>query len=342
LSESAKTKTDETRYLLGDLSEGGKTGVEDEFFADDAKFEAVELAEDELIDAYVRSELSSEEERQFKAKLFHSRRLVERLNFARALAERADSFLSSAPRSASEPSISFSSPPAKPTIKWWRGFIAQPQSWGIALSACAGLILVAGIILLSGWLRLRSESERLTAAQVAVQHQKDEFDRMAAEQGTRDAQLNVELQREKDKRAEDLKLIAELQLANEGKEAKDHQTFLSTFATVFLTPGSARSGGQGQSELRISPKTTIARIQLGLEKNEYSSYNAAINADGVEVFRKNGLKPHITGSGSQLLLSHPSQRLASGEYIVHVEGVTASGKIESVNDYVFRVVKTNF
>jgi hypothetical protein len=326
---------------LGDLPEDEKTQAEEVFFADDARFEAVELAEDELLDAYVRNELSPEERRQFKAKLFYSPRLVERLNFAMALAERANSYLSSEPGSSSEGSTSFTSAPAKPTIRWWRGFFPQPPSWRMALSACTAIILVAGVAFVSGWLRLRSESERLAAAQAAVQRQKEELDGMAAQQGTRTAQLNTDLQREKDQRAEDLKLIEELQLANERKE-RQNQPLLSTFATVFLTPGSSRSGGQRQSELTMGSKTTIAWIQLALEKIEYSAYNAAITADGAEVFRRNGLKAHNTRSGAQLLLSLPSQRLLPGDYLVHVEGVTGSGQIESVNDYVFRVItKTN-
>ena len=64
--------------------------MEEAFLADDSKFEAVELAEDELIDAYVRAELSAEQLQQFHKKLLTSPRLVERVHFARALAERTD------------------------------------------------------------------------------------------------------------------------------------------------------------------------------------------------------------------------------------------------------------
>jgi len=186
-------------------------------------------------------------------------------------------------------------------------------------------------------LRLRSESGRLASEQTALQRQKEELDKLSAEQRTKTEQLNAELQQERAQRAEDLKFIEELEQANKPKETQARQLPLSTFATVFLTPGSLRSGGS-QSELTIGAGTTTARIQVALQKKEYPNYNAEIKtADGTTVFRKNGLKPISTQSGPQLLLSLPSQRLPPDNYIVHVDGVTASGQVESVDDYVFRV-----
>lgn len=208
------------------------------------------------------------------------------------------------------------------------------------MAVCAVLVLVVGIVLVSGWLRLRSESERLASERAALQRQKEELDKLSGQQLTRTEQLNAELQRERDQRAEDLKLIEELQRAGKLKEPTNRSPVLSTFAAVFLTPGSLRSGGGGRRELAIGPGTTTARLQLALEKNDYPNYSAEIKtADGTVVFRKDGLKPHNGGSGQQLLLSLPSRRLAPGDYNAHVDGVTASGQVESVNDYAFRVVK---
>ena len=76
MSESANKDSAEMRYLLGDLSEEEKTRMEEDFFADDSKLESLELAEDELIDAFVRNELSPKGRQQFKAKLRFSSRLA--------------------------------------------------------------------------------------------------------------------------------------------------------------------------------------------------------------------------------------------------------------------------
>jgi hypothetical protein len=324
------------RYLLGNLSEDEKIRMEDAFFADDSKFEDLELAEDELIDAYVRNELSPEEQQQFKAKLLGSKRLRERVNFAGTLAEKADSFHSAI--HSLEPELSFRSPSAKSGIRWKAGFFAPQPAWRTAVFACASLILVAGVVLFSGWLRLRNESQRLASERLELQHQKEELEKLSGAQPTTE-QLTAQLQREREQRAEDLKRIEELQQANPLKEQPTRGSALATIATVLLTPGSLRGSGGSQSQLLIRPETTAARVQLALDKNEYPTYSATIKtADETVVFRKNHLRAHATRSGPQLLLSLPSRLLhASDDYIVHVDGVIRSGQLENVNDYQFRV-----
>lgn len=342
MSDAAERYTTEMRYLLGDLSEDEKTRMEEAFFADDSKFEAVEVAEDELIDAYVRNELSPEEQLQFKAKIQTSLRLMGRVNFAQILAEKANSSLSTEVEGSNQPVLSPASPAAKPKTPWWKGFFAQQPAWRMMIAACGLFIVVAGVVLVSGRLYLRHESERLAAERAAYQHQREQLEKLSTEQRTRAEQLAAELQRAQDQRAQDLKSIEELQQALKLKEAGTRQSLLGTLATVFLTPGSVRSSGTGQPELVVGPETKLARLQLALEKNDYPTYNATIKtADEAEVFRKNGLKSLNTPSGPQLRLSLPSQRLTPNNYIVHVDGVTASGQVESVNDYAFRVKTKN-
>jgi hypothetical protein len=269
--------------------------------------------------------------------LLASPRLVERVNFARALAEKAHSVLSPEAEEWIEREVSVSSPMAKPKPLWWGGFIAHQPPWGMAMAACAIFVLVGGIALFSGWSRLRSESERLSSEQAALQRQKEELDKLSVEQRTRTEQLSAELQRERDQRAEDLKLIEELQRANKLKETQPQQSILTRFATVLLTPGSLRSGGR-QSVLPLGPATTTARVQVALQKNDYPKYNAEIKTpDGSVVFHKDGLKPHLTGSGPQLLLYVPTRSLSPNDYLVHVDGVTAAGQVESVDDYALPV-----
>ena len=320
------------RYLLEDISDDEKARVEDSFFADDAKFEAMELAEEELIDAFVRNELSAEAQRQFKAKLLRSPRLTERVNFARALIEKADSIILPEAIIAREPEHSFSSRAAPGKTSWLGSVFAQRPAWGMAL-ACAVLLLVGALVLVPGWLRIRKESEQLAAERAALQQRKDELDRRASEQGANTQQLTAELQQEREQRAE---LIQQLQQAHAFEEKRTRQGALTTIATVFLTPGSLRSGSVGQAQLIIGPETNTARLQLAL-KNDYPRYNATIKSEGAEIFRSVGLRARVTHSGAQLLLSVPSRLLKANDYIIHVDGVPTSGSPESFNDYHLRV-----
>jgi hypothetical protein len=324
------------RYLLGDLSEDEKTRMEEAFFADDSKFEAVELAEDDLIDAYIRKELSPEELRRFKAKVLRSPRLLERVNFATALSEKADSFRA---QEAEAPLEQAPAPAVETTPRWWKGFFAQQPAFGMAMTACVLFVLVAGALLISGWLRLRSEFEQLANERASLQRQKEELDKQLAAQRAKIDEQDAQAQRERDQRAQDAESI-EQGGTDKLRESTNRQPSAITVATVLLTSGSLRSGDAGKPKVVIGPQAISAQLRIRLDKNEYPIYNAIVKTlDEVEVFRQPRLKPQNTRSGPQLLLSVPAQKLRPNDYTVEVEGVTPSGVTELVADYSFRVLK---
>src|SRR5262249_8016743 len=95
------------RYLLETLSEEEQIRLEEEFSVGGPESEEIEMAEDELIDRYVRNELSARDKSRFEERLI-SRRLTERVELAKLLATRAD-----APKPVSTPST-----PTK--LSWWQ------------------------------------------------------------------------------------------------------------------------------------------------------------------------------------------------------------------------------
>ncbi len=332
MSDPAQKNQAEWRYLLGELSEEEKALTEEAFFADDSTFEAIELAEDELLDAYVRGELSPAGQGQFEARLRASPRLMERLNFATALAEKADSLLLDG-MEASRPPARWASPaPTKPGAHRWTAFFVRRPAWGMAL-ACAVLILAMGVAFVS--MRSRQQEAERLALEKRVEQQLEQ-DRLSREQRTRDDQLAAQRQREKDKEAADRKVVEEAQRKDQRENPLVRS--LSAFATVLLTPGSVRGNGNGQSELILKPETTTARLRLALEKNEYSTYSVTIKSvDEIEVFHLARLKSHNAGNGPELLLTVPSKRLAPNTYIVRIVGITSSGQAERVSDYELKV-----
>src|SRR5437764_949238 len=60
------------RYLLGDLPEQEMERLAEEYFADDEAWEALNAVESDLIDAYVRAELSQELQQKFTAHFMNS------------------------------------------------------------------------------------------------------------------------------------------------------------------------------------------------------------------------------------------------------------------------------
>jgi hypothetical protein len=331
LSDNAIEESAKKRYLLGKSSDDEKTLLEEGFFADDSEFEALEIAEDELVDGFVRNKLSPEDRRQFTARLIKSDRLNERVNFARVLVERADSLV--APEqdvcAAPEPSVDSSS--AHSGRRWWEGLFAQP-AWRTALAASVVLITLASGILISRWWQVTRESERVAAERALLQRQKEELDKQALEQQAKNEQITAEMKRDQERLAEKLSALEEAD-----KQITPTPQQPVGFASVFLSPGSLRSGGD-RSELKVRPDTTTAKLFIELERNDYPSYSVTIRAvdNDQVVFSKKGIKPRTTGAGQVLVVLVPANRLPPSDYNVSVDGVTASGGLESVEDYAFR------
>src|SRR5215467_4507664 len=84
-------------YLLGNLSEEAQVQVEDRAFADPDYLAAVEAAEADLIDAYVRGELSEPDRRQFERLFLLSSERRKKVEFAKALAQVAAEYTPAQP-----------------------------------------------------------------------------------------------------------------------------------------------------------------------------------------------------------------------------------------------------
>src|SRR5215510_12054606 len=74
------------RYLLGDLTEEQQVEVEDRAFADKEYLALVTAVENDLIDEYVRHELSEMDQQKFESRFLASADRRKRVEFAKALA----------------------------------------------------------------------------------------------------------------------------------------------------------------------------------------------------------------------------------------------------------------
>jgi hypothetical protein len=120
-------RIDETllrKYLLGDLSEDEQVDVEDRAFADQEFLRALEAAEADLIDAWVRGDLSPSERRAFERQFLVSPQRRNKVDFARALAK----------------VLSESKPAEAPRKTFWRWPFGM--QWTPALQWAAGLAIL--------------------------------------------------------------------------------------------------------------------------------------------------------------------------------------------------------
>jgi len=315
---NSQKETNEIRYVLGTLAPQDVDRMEEALFEDDTKLEELETVETDLIDAYVREELSAEVRRQFDARVQKSPALWKRVKFAGTLKDKiAESAIEVEPHPHPEP-------------KWWEKLFAGPV---FAATVAASLIIAAGgIFLFLAWRNVRNDSYRLASERAALARESKSRQQQTTELQTKAEQLAAELQTERNQRAEDRKLIEQLQEANATGRA-----LRSSIASIFLMPGTLRSSGK-VPQIILRTGTNTVELKLSNDANGFPSYNVTVETDeGRVVVSQNRLKTYR----GVLIIAVPAQRLAAGDYLVRVSGVRPSGQVESVNEYQFRVLKAH-
>lgn len=313
------------------MSDQEKVRIEESYFDDDKSFQELEIIEDELVDNYVRGQLSAAEREHFEKLLRSSARLSRRVQFARMLANRIG-------QQSGNPAINPVAAEITPVMftgkqSWWQKIfdLNQPgRKFAIAGSAVIVLIIVG---LLFGWMQLRESSRRLQNERAALQQQRETLDAQSREQTSKLNQLAADLEKERNLRAEDQKLIESL-----GKESGKEEAVAPTFASLFLSPGTSRDTSATGQTLNLRPAQKEVRLFFSVG-DEYKTYEATIiNQDGNEIVNRGGLKPRQTRSGKQIILQFPVARISDGSYVVRVSGQTPTGA-EAFNNYAFHVVR---
>lgn len=292
----------------------------------DENLEEIEIAEEELIDAYVRGELSLEERKLIEKGLRSSPQLRERLHFARLLADAADR--TSAPEVSSYRLHDQRPTPRKSWWAFWLTFGPRPASQ-MALAAAALMVVIGGVGLLAGGIGLRRQSQQLTAERAALEQQKLELQKSVAEQRVAINQITTQLREAEQKRESDEQRIAEL---TQALEQKSSVSSVATLATFFLPPIS-RSGPE--QEFRPDPRASKIRLRLVVDSVDYVGFLAQVkNSQNQEVFKSPLRRPR---SGKLVTITISSKKLPSGLYTVQLSGTTPEGQTEPVHNYTFRI-----
>lgn len=361
-------------YLLGGLSERERERIEEAFFADDEAFEQMLIAEEELIDAYARGELSAEERGRFEAHFLASPRGRERVHFARSLADAV---------SGARPAQEEAAPQARPSSRrpsLFAGLRALNPALRFALVAVA-LVAVIGIPwLLFERARMRQELRRLNDESAALRESARELEQRVAAGETRNRELLAQLesaQAARGGRREDETPSQEPPRGGAGNNnvviarqspgrqrppapavtntadattrsprgrlhKKDRTAVALTARVSFdLTPGLARGGGA--NTLAVPGNAAYVLLQLNLDADSaHESYSAVIEtASGREVWRADTVKPRGAAGarGAVKLPAVPARDLPPGDYVLLLSGKRPDGRLEGVADYSFKVTK---
>ena len=321
------------RYLLGTLTDDEKARLEERYFLDDSDFEQLEIAEDELIDRFVRNDLSEEEARRFQ-KLLISPRLAERVEVARILAKRT----APQPQKEELPEVPVVRvQPRRPS--WWENFfgpaaVATP-AFRPAMALALTFMLLTTVALIFVWTKLRTDTQRLAREQ----QQREVLERQIAEEQGRSRTLEEQLNQARQQNEEQQQQFAEKyeQLAEQQRQ---------TAALIFpftLSPGGGTRGSGGGSgpTIKIPRGVRAVSIDLNVTHGDYSRYNAIVrNADsGKEVATPAQLEPFTRKGRKYITLRIDANHLTAGTYTIRVNGVTSTGEAENFDDYPFQVTR---
>jgi hypothetical protein len=106
--------------------------------------------------------------------------------------------------------------------------------------------------------------------------------------------------------------------------------------SLSLMPGAVRSGGATQ-KVEIGQEVGVLQLELGLASVDFSTYNAELLMEGNRVKVFDGLKPISKDGQHHIVLSLTPP--AGGDYQVKLYGVSASGQLQLLNNYNFRVLR---
>jgi anti-sigma factor RsiW len=293
------------RYLLGQLSDEEQSSVEQRFFTDDDYFQQVELAEDDLIEAYDRGELSPAERGRFESHFLSTPERRRRLQLTRTLR-------------------GVFGPPTVvpvPSRRWW----TIPTTAGMSgwMAAAASLAVA---VLLSGYLGLQ------------LSKQSRQFEQQLAARDTRIQQLENEMRTQASK-------LPPTRLQEPAtaptQSIPQPRTALLSF---ILTPSLVMRGETTRTSTLLVPSDSTP-VELNLEvelepEQDYASYRVILeNPQRAQVWARDGLRPVRRGAARTIVVSLPAGLLQPEQYRVKMFGRRPPDVMEEVDEYVFRVAR---
>lgn len=332
-----------TRFLLGELSDKERNQVEQRFLANNEFFDQLMAVESFLLDEHVQGRLSHEHRKRAQS-LFQSsgpqRRDVdftrELIALLREIHVEKEVVASAVRPKPLTPTDRYSLPEESPITRpkhqtsrtgFWRNLsgLSNVASRLGTITAFAALLLSMALVYLV--FQLYSQRRDWQAKQAAMERgAQDMLEKLKAEsQGRDELAKQMEIEKEKRARAEDL--VAVLQSHGPGE-----------VPSIVLAPTTFERGSNPKTII-LKPNTARVRLHLELDSSQqYAEYDVLVTTfDGRKVWNKDsiGLKQVKRG---RLSVTLPSHVLRYEDYRIEVKGLSSGNRIH-VADYIFKVRK---
>ena len=311
------------RYLLGELPEEQQVEIEDRAFADKEYLASITAVENDLIDEYVRHELSEADRRKFEGRFLASAERRKRVEFAKALSR-----------------VPIAEKTVVPEWSWRESLYAFISGLNpaarFAFAAAMLILLVGGAWLLTTTLRLRSQLTQLQAENQSRQNQRQALEQQIETERRRNEELNARLNQEKQQREQSDESLRQL------SETAD-QTNLPprpVIASLTLLPGISRGGGDKPS-LAMPGDARLVRLNIGIDPEEqYKNFAVDLRTTaGRHIWNRENLAARNRSGARAIGLTLPASVLKSGEYELRLRGLKEGGEAEDIGFYYFDVKK---
>jgi cell division protein FtsB len=303
------------RYLLGQLSEEEQMRIEEKYFDDQEWFAQLEVIESELIDSYIRHQLSEKDCQSFEN--FFSQLPERRRKIAFAQAFQLFVEQKKEPQSIKEKA---------PLYRTFLHFIGHNRL------SFASLVLV--LLLLPGCFWLVFDNMQLRNRLQQVQTGASEIEK-------REQDLQEKLRQERqqvEQLAKDLENERNRQVAQDPSNP-ELPSPLAQIVSFILTSDTVRSSG-GIKKLEISPATQTIRFIMSFTSDENKEVFATMKRVGSEdILQRAQLKTQTKGSKSQVIWSLPAKSLDKADYMIILNGKDENGATVDIERYAFRVIK---
>ena len=312
------TELDQTlkQYLLGNLPAVERIEVENRYLSEEDVFHKLQVAEDELIDDYVRRNLSRADRDRFEQNFLCSAARRERVKSARALQTFADTHAAAA------------------RLTWWQRLwqaVRQDSpALRIAFAIALLVVIIGGSLVYLQIRNLRSGLHGLQAEQLAQRQREEELARLLAQQKEQNEALRLSLDRERSERG---------QLEQEVARLREQQTPPITFG-LGLGSGEPENPWQPETKVQVPRGAEVIKLELDLFKDEYAHYLIVLqDAQGKEIWR--GLLASTkAGTSRAVVVRLPARLFTTGTYRLTLSGTNDKSRYDVISEFSFTLSKS--
>jgi len=298
-------------YLLGRLPEDEAVHLDELSITDDGFASRLDGAENDLVDAYVRGELSGETREHFRSFYLSSPKRQEKVRFAETLLarERRAAMADAKPNADRDRSIRVELggfPKQRP-----RGFFQLIPQWGFAAAALLLLFTTASLLM---------QNRRLNAQ---IRQSEAERARLA------------ETQQELEKK---------LQQSAAATAAETHQSTASSKIPIVSVPAfvlaPALRGAGSITTITVPAAAKQIKVTLQLETDDFSQYRVTLKDPVTDhpIWRSGEIRAQATHDGKSASVLFSIRPLRQQNYTFEVSGITSRGTSEFISSYPFKFV----